>query len=341
LTKNGSKKRYELWYEFLNTATNGDKEFIRYLQKIIGYSLTGDTREEKIFFIYGGTSTGKSTFLEAIKATLGDYAGSTYFQTFLKKSQDNDRTRQDIARLYGSRFVTAIEADAHSKLSEETVKSLTGGDTILARFLYQKSFEYKPQYKIWLAANDAPHVSHRDEAIWRRMIRIPFDRQIPEKDVDPNVKADLTAPEKAGATILHWAVEGCLMWQKHGLKKVPKVIKASTEKYREETDPVKDFLEDRCILKENKITTVKDLRRAYTLYCHTRDIKFLLGEREFNKQLETKGLQQSRKRISGHLQRVWLGISLRPNRKFRKARNKLKKGITKGKGVAGVKSKKV
>ena len=208
--------RLDLWDHFLDTVTDGDQEKEAFLQRAIGYSLSGDTREEKLFFVHGGAATGKSTFIEAVRATLGDYAVIADFETFLKR-REVGQIRNDIARLHGARFVASVEVDEGKRLAEGLVKVLTGGDSVASRFLYKESFEFRPQFKLWLAANHAPRVRDDDAAIWRRIIRIPFEHEIPEADQDPKVKATLRDPQIAGPAIRAWAVKGCLAWQKHGL----------------------------------------------------------------------------------------------------------------------------
>ena len=145
----------------------GNKALIGYVQRAVGYALTGSTREQVLFMLYGTGANGKSTFLEMIQALLGDYAQQSDFNTFLMR--DHDGPRNDVARLMGARFVAAAEVESGRHLSEVVVKQLTGGDRITARFLRQEFFEYKPQFKLWLAANHKPVIRGTDNAIWRRI----------------------------------------------------------------------------------------------------------------------------------------------------------------------------
>ena len=154
------------WESFLNHIFKGDNELIRFLQRAVGYTLTGDTREQSIFFMYGKGANGKSTFIETIRSLLGDYAMNADFDTFLKK----DGIRNDIARLKGARFVSAVEAGRGKEFAERIIKLITGGDTITARYLYKEYTEFNPTFKVFLAANHKPVIKGTDYAIWRRIL---------------------------------------------------------------------------------------------------------------------------------------------------------------------------
>lgn len=124
------------------------------------------------------------------------------------------------------------------------MKQLTGGDKMTARFLYEAEFEFRASAKLWLAANHAPKVGHHDGAMWRRILRVPFERTIPKDKRDPRLKAFLSDPTKGGPAVLAWAVQGCLMWQREGLG-VPPAVTNATAAHRAEMDPLREFLADR------------------------------------------------------------------------------------------------
>jgi putative DNA primase/helicase len=250
----------EVWEGFLDRVTGGDQELCRFLQRAVGYSLTGVTREEKLFFAHGPAASGKSTFLEAIRGLLGDYATSTDFESFIKKGGGS--VRNDIARLAGTRLVVGVEVDDGRELANGLIKQLTGGDTVMARFLYQEFFEYVPRFKLWLAANDRPLVPATDEGMWRRIIQIPFDHTIPESERDPSVKERLRYDPYERSAILNWALEGCQAWQQTGLV-IPQRVRNATAEYRLENDPVGDFLADHCILEPHAATPRDAIRTAY------------------------------------------------------------------------------
>ncbi len=249
------------WSTFLDDTTGGDPELGTFLQRCAGYSLSADTGEEKLFFAHGPAATGKTTFLEALKAALGDYARTADFETFLKRRGDAG-IRNDIARLAGSRLVVSVEVDQGRELAEGLVKLITGGDKVSARFLYREAFEFRPTFKIWLAANHRPTVDAADGAMWRRILVIPFTHVVPERERDPALKRLLRSDPDAQAAILAWAVEGFRAWQEGGLA-IPEVVRDHTGSYREENDPLADWIADYCVLGENRCATARDLRRSY------------------------------------------------------------------------------
>jgi len=216
---------------FVTFVSAGDGELADFLQRYFGYCLTGSVAEEKLAFVHGRGGTGKSTFMEALKAVFGEYAVTADFETFLARKATGG-PRPDIARLAGARLVTSIEVDDGKRLAEGLVKQLTGGDTVTARELYAKEFEFVPQFKLVLVANHAPTVHSDDEAMWRRILRVPFDNAIPEAGQDRSVKLILRDPAVSGPAILAWLVEGCLQWQREGLR-VPTVV---TDATTDETD---------------------------------------------------------------------------------------------------------
>jgi len=300
--------RLDLWERFLATATDHNDELIAFLRRAVGYTLTGDTSEEVLLFVHGPAATGKSTFLEAIKSTLGDYARTADFESFLQR-RDVGNPRPDIARLAGARMVTSIEVSEGRRLAEGLIKMLTGGDTITARRLYQTEFEFAPMFKLWLAANHAPKIKPDDEAMWRRILRVPFEAVIPPASRDPLVKATLRDPAQAGPAILNWAVAGCRDWQAHGLGICP-AVKQATAALRAEMDPLREFLDTCCQISPTAWTPTAELRAEYEAWCKE------IGERPtsgkwFTESLRANGGEPcSGRNHAGRVVRGWLGIGL-------------------------------
>src|SRR5262249_51948077 len=226
-----------LWEAFLSRIFTGDGGLIRFVQKALGYSLTGLTQEQCLFMLYGTGANGKSTLIQVMSLLLGDYARQTPTETLLV--QRGDGVRNDLARLQGARFVAAVEAEGGKRLAEALVKQLTGGDTITARFLYGEHFEFQPMFKLWLAVNHRPVVQRTDHAIWRRMRLLPFMVTIPAAEQDKRLPEKLQA-ELPG--ILRWTVESCLAWQQEGLEP-PAAVKQATEDYRAEMDVIAAFIQ--------------------------------------------------------------------------------------------------
>lgn len=292
-----------LWNTFLDRIFSGNTSLISFLQRAVGYSLTGSTCEEVLFFLYGTGSNGKSKFIETIRALLGDYARQTDFETFLVKNSDG--VRNDVAALLGSRFVSSIETESGRRLAECLIKQLTGGDTISARKLYSEFFEFKPTFKVWFAANHKPIIRGTDWGIWRRIRLIPFSVTIPENERDRNLFEKL---KNQLPGILNWALKGCLDWQKFGLG-MPEEVRTATQEYREESDILADFIANYCILDEELRISAKDLYSGYRSWCEANEEQ-PVKQRTFGLRLSERGLEKRRGGTGGNI--YWHGIDLLP-----------------------------
>jgi putative DNA primase/helicase len=244
---------------------------MEFLQRAIGYSLTGLTTEDCLFLLYGTGRNGKSRLLDACHALLGPYAKTAQMSSFLH--QEKDTVRNDLADLHGVRFVSAIETAEGKRLSEGLIKQLTGGDRLKARFLFEEYFEFLPCFKMFLAVNHKPEIRGTDVAIWERIRLIPFTVYIPPEDRDKQLGEKLRQ-ELPG--ILAWAVRGCLAWQKDGLQP-PDAVLHATEAYRNEMDVIGRFLEACCVVAPGD-TSVRT--QATTLYNAFRDWCTQGGEKE-------------------------------------------------------------
>jgi len=229
-----------VWDAFLDRITQGDRALVGFLQRIAGYSLTGDTREHALFFLYGLGANGKSTFLNAIQGCVGDYAKQAPIETFTETR--NERHPTELAGLRGSRLVTATETEEGRRWAESRIKALTGGDRIAARFMRQDFFEYTPQFKLLIAGNHKPGLKSVDEAIRRRFHLIPFTASIPPHERDPDLGRKLQA-EWPG--ILAWMIDGCAEWQERGLSP-PESVSAATDEYLDAEDALSAWIDDRC-----------------------------------------------------------------------------------------------
>ena len=231
-----------LWLKFLDDIFGGDRELIRYIQKAVGYSLSGSTSEQCAFFLYGTGRNGKSTFLEIIRYIMGDYATNIQPETIMVKPTGSS-ANSDIARLKGARFVTSVEPNEGMRINEGLLKQLTGGDIVTARRLYGDEFEFKPEFKLWMATNHKPIIRGTDTGIWRRVHIIPFTISIPVDKIDQNLKYKLKAelPD-----ILAWAATGCRLWQSEGLR-MPKAVFDAVQEYRHEMDVISAFTNACCV----------------------------------------------------------------------------------------------
>lgn len=287
------------WNRFLAEVFEPHPDVIPFIQRAVGYSLTGDTREECLFLMYGTGRNGKGTFIKTVAAILGDYAGTADFSTFVAKRDEGPR--DDIANMRGKRFVSAQESREGAALAESLLKWLTGGDVVRARRLYENSYEFEPTHKIWLATNHKPIIHGTDTAIWSRIKLIPFEVSFEGRE-DRTLKGALLE-ELPG--ILAWAAKGCLEWQAHGLEFPESVLRATAE-YRNESDQIGRFTEECCIVGEYATARGGQLYAAYRRWAEAGG-EDVLTQTAFGRRLVERGIQK------GHSNKgaVYNGIGLR------------------------------
>jgi len=291
------------WLVFLDEIMGGQADLVEYLKRATGYALTGDVSEHAIFLLFGIGANGKTTYLETLRRLLGDYARQADFATFLA-TRTEPHIRNDLARLAGARFVTAVEAEEGRRFAEAQLKQLTGGDTITARQLYREHVEFAPQFKIWLAANHKPQVWGTDYAFWRRLQLIPFTVTIPPERQDRNLRSKLIAE---GPGILNWALAGLHTWREKGLAP-PEAVLAATRAYQAEQDVVGDFLADRCTVSSNGTQAAvekKVLYEAYAAFCRDAGTE-PVSARTFNTRIAERGISDRK----AHGRRLWVGLSV-------------------------------
>jgi putative DNA primase/helicase len=289
------------WEKFLNRIMAGNENLISFLQMAIGYSLTGDTREQCLFFLYGCGANGKSTFLNTILALLGDYAQQTPVNTLMIKQ--GEAIPNDIARLKGARFVVGMEIEEGKKLAESMVKQLTGGDIMTARFMRAEWFEFRPEFKIFLGTNHKPEIRGNDIGIWRRIRLIPFNVCIPASEQDKTLPDKLKA-ELPG--ILNWAIAGCLAWQKEGLTMPEEVVEA-IEEYRCEMDHLSAYFKEKCQFNSDSRILASSLSENYFAWCRDNQLE-AVNPKVFAARLKEQGCIPIK--MGAMSQRGWKGISL-------------------------------
>lgn len=294
------------WEQFLIDIFQ-DPLLIEYIQLAIGYSLTGLTREQCMFIMYGTGQNGKSVFMNIIAALLGTYAMETPASTLMRGREDNsNQPSNDVARLAGARVVNANETEEGQALAESKIKAMTGDDVMIARFLHKEFFEFRPQFKIWVRTNHKPKIRGTDTGIWRRVKLIPFKVSIPAEKKDPELTNKLLA-ELPG--ILNWAVEGCLLWQHVGLKS-PAAVDAATEDYRSSQDLIGMFLSETCEIcpqKTSGYVKAKDLYKAYEDWCEEAGER-AMPHRVLSIKLTERGFTKRRAFKVGQV--IWDGLRL-------------------------------
>jgi putative DNA primase/helicase len=300
----GPAAQLDIWDRFLHEATGGDRELATFLQRFAGYCATGLQSEKRFFFIYSRKpDTGKSTFADALRGALGDYASDADFETWLVQSSTGGN-RGDIARLTGARLVISVEVRRRAKFDTKLVKAVTGGDPVTVAAKYEKEFTYRPQFKILLAANDAPVIRDDDRPMFERCLRIPFDVQVPPARKDPDLKRRLADPTDGGRAVLRWIVDGCLAWQREGLG-VPPAVRHSSEAYLHEMNTFGQFIEEACLLEPTASVSKRDFRDAYDRWTKESGVR-PLGARDLKDRLVSMGVSDG----STGRARIWKGIRL-------------------------------
>ncbi len=291
------------WKKFLSEAMLGDQTMVDYLQRMVGYMLTGDTgyaSEQCFFMLYGKGSNGKSVFLNVVQHILGDYSHIADFNTFLDTNR-GAAPRNDLAGMVGKRMVLSSECKKGAKFDETVLKQCTGNDSISVRMLHKEYFSFKPVAKIVLASNHKPSVAGTDAGIWRRVRILPWLGNFlksQDKTLESNLKAEAPA-------ILRWAVEGCLVWQRDGLG-MPNAIEQATSAYRSSQDSFQTFLDDCCTVDPTAREKSQALYDAYARWCAVTNNRFPMKQTGFNQELEERGF--TRKKTSS--MNAWDGLKL-------------------------------
>lgn len=292
------------WEAFVARAMGGNDDLVAYLRRIIGYSLTGSTREHVLGFNFGGGANGKSTFLGTVHRTLGDYSAPA--PRGLLFASKNTAHPTELASLYGARFVMCPEIEEGKAFDEAKVKDLTGGDPIRARRMNEDFWTFIPTHTLFLAGNHKPVVRGTDDGIWRRMRLVPWVVTIPESERDPRLPEKLAA-ELPG--ILAWAVRGCLEWQRSGLAE-PDAVKSATDAYRDESDPVAEFFSLRCVFSSDATVTRKMLRAQYVEWSEENGVRHPLDAKAFAAALRARGVVDASVRDAGQPRDGWRGVRL-------------------------------
>ena len=228
------------WETFLHEVF-ADDDLIGFVQRLLGYCLTGDVSEQKLPIFWGTGANGKSTLLNAVMDTVGaDYTMQAMPDFLMERRHESHPTEK--ASLFGKRFVACVETEASRKLAESTVKTLTGGEKIMARRMREDFWEFEPTHKLILCTNHKPIVAGNDHAIWRRLLLVPFTQRFEGSQIDKRLP-DKLRDERAG--ILAWLVRGCLDWQQHGLNP-PEAVSTATDEYRCGEDIIGRFVRDNC-----------------------------------------------------------------------------------------------
>ncbi|MBV1929475.1 MAG: hypothetical protein KUG81_08200 [Gammaproteobacteria bacterium] len=258
------RKQCPVFMDFLEDIQR-EKDVRDFLQRWFGYSLTGLTREQKLAFFFGGGRNGKSTLVDVVARILADYGTTLPIETLTGSEQrkGSDAT-PDLVRLPGARFVRASEPEQGKKFKEALVKALTGGEAIMIRRMMQEFVEIDPEFKLTISGNHKPEIRGADDGIWRRVLLVPFNEQVKEENIDPDLAEKLWA-ERDG--ILAWMIAGCLDYLENGLG-VPETVRKATDEYRNASDPMRVFLTTECTITgaADDFETGRDLGDAFNTW---------------------------------------------------------------------------
>ncbi|MGO8993885.1 MAG: phage/plasmid primase, P4 family [Polyangiaceae bacterium] len=290
------------WLTFIGDVMGGNDELVAFLQRAVGYSLTGSVKEQVLFFLHGAGANGKSTFLRTLLELFGDYGLQAAPDLLIARNADAHPTA--IADLFGRRLAVCQEIEGGRSFAEATVKQLTGEDVIRARRMREDFWSFAPTHKLWLAANHKPNVHGTDHAIWRRIRLIPFTVTIPEERRDSDLLEKLRM-ERSG--ILRWAVDGYRKWSQGGLR-APKDVVDATAEYREEQDLFHQFLDERCEIEPLGSLSSAELYRAYQIWCEQNGCR-PLAQRGVGNELRGRGFRAFKGPRGG--ERRWRGLQLR------------------------------
>ncbi len=284
---------------FLGRIFSQNQHLISFVQRAIGYALTGDVSEQVLFFFHGPGSNGKSTLINAVLSTHGNYYAAIAAPGLLMMKR-NENHPTELADLWGKRFIASVEVDQGKRFAEVLLKQVTGGDPLKGRFMRKDFFQFWPTHKIFIAGNHKPIIRGTDGAIWRRIHLVPFTVTIPDDEQDKKLPEKLES-EKRG--ILAWAVTGCIAWQRDGLG-TPEDVKLATAQYRAGMDTIGRFLEECCEINPEAESTVKELYQAYTQWCQESGEK-PTTKNEFSQLMEERGFEPGR---TGKKGRYWKGL---------------------------------
>jgi putative DNA primase/helicase len=269
------------WLQFIDEVFDGDRELIGFIQRYLGYSCTGITREQVLALFWGAGGNGKGVLMHMVAWVLGDYFANMSFSTIELKQRAT--IPSDLAALEGKRLVTASES-GEVRLNEPRIKALTGSDPITARYLYGEPFTFTPAAKFILATNTKPIVADNSFGFWRRLKLVPFTRCFEGSARDEHLEDYLKAHEGPG--ILRWLVEGCLAWQRDGLGE-PAAVRDATNEYRTDSDPIADFVAECCECAVTAVTRGSELFEAYGKWADKQRLSKLerLTAKEFGRRI--------------------------------------------------------
>ncbi len=295
---------------YIDEIMSGDADRAKFLQKIMGYGLTGDTRHECMTILYGAsTRNGKGTLCESVLKVLWDYGCTSRIESIAVKSFSNgSQPSEDVARLAGIRFINISEPGKGIVLDAARLKTMTGNDTLNARYLHENSFDFQPQFKLYVNTNYLPVINDMTLFTSNRIIIVPFDRHFDEQSRDTTLKRKFAQPEVQSA-ILNWLLEGNRLLREDGLS-LPESVKAATAAYQHDSDKMALFAEDNLIPDEHGEVLTSTLYARYKGWCQENGY-YAEGMKNFKQGLQTFAtVTRKRPKGGGEKTTVLLGYRL-------------------------------
>ena len=297
---------YSQWVTWLNGAV-GNPDIVDWLQMAVGYSLTGHTREEVLFYLFGPPRAGKGTFTETLLRLLGSPLAEVVNFSTLTAPTEADTQNFNLAPLHNTRFVVASESNQYERFNEAKLKQLTGGDSIQCAFKHKTAFSYKPKYKLWLASNQPVNADPDDDAVWGRVRVIEFpDSHLGRED--KGLKQRMLSPTSLEG-VLAWAIQGAIRWYGLGVAGLPELESSVAVKatQRGELDNVQAWIDECCM--PGVYASTSTLYYSYETWCKNNGVT-PKKQKGFTQALQRKDYGYAVRKINGKTLRVIEGLSL-------------------------------
>jgi len=296
------KDKAPLWFSALKLWMQDNDQDINYLKRLAGMVLGGHTANRTFILFYGEGANGKSTFVDCIKAMMGDYA-TVAARDLLKQKYQYEQHTTDIAELRGKRLVTSSETRANMKLNTALIKQHTGDAELKGRFMRQDNMTFKTTHTLILMTNDLPVVEDQSSAWWERLQMLEWKVKIAPKDQDLQFQDKLRAE---WPYILGWMIEGYLEWQRDTRLIPSQNVTVGTQQYKVSQMPLRDFLDDRCVVEPTAFIKTTELKAAYGDYA-----KEKLSMQAFTKMVKSAGFEKCKKKIEGKSTSAFQGVRLK------------------------------
>ena len=296
------------WVNWLTEAVGG-KQVVDWLQMAVGYSFTGHTREEVLFYLYGPSRSGKGTFVETLLDLLRTPLADVDTCDTLPPPRQADPQNFNLAPFHSARLIGASESTSHERFNEAKLKQLTGGDKIQAAFKHKTPFSYRPKHKIWLASNQPVNADPDDDAVWGRLRVIAFPHSHLGSE-NKSLKEQMRTPAVLEG-VLAWAVQGAMRWYKLGSKGLPELENSAKlkQQQRETLDAIGMWIDESCLKDDSYFAASSQLYRNYSDWCKDNGVTAKM-QRGFSESLKRKGYRDTRQRINSKLVRGFYGLKI-------------------------------